>query len=111
RARLVRAPRRAPRRCDARARARPAGGDVRARLRGASPLYLVAAAMFVVTLAVAALGTRSDQTGLVRSGSVYDEGPGGPAVLRRWLEDIGIATRVVQGDELRVDDDDRVVLV
>jgi len=62
-------------------------------------LYVLAAVLFVATVAYAAITVGpTDTTGLARTASVYDEGPGGAALLRRWLESIGARTAVVQGD-------------
>jgi uncharacterized protein DUF4350 len=72
-------------------------------LRRLNPLYLLALVLFLVTLAAAAVGTSGDETGLSRSASVYDEGPGGTALLRRWLESAGVATTVLQGDRFDPD--------
>ncbi|MDE3193402.1 MAG: DUF4350 domain-containing protein, partial [Chloroflexota bacterium] len=73
------------------------------RLRGVNALYVVAAALFAVTLALTTAATSTDRTGLSRSASVYDRGPGGTALLRRWLESSGIRTDVVQGDRFDPD--------
>ncbi len=72
-------------------------------LRRVSPLYLLALVLFVATLAATALGAAGDQTGLARSASVYDEGPGGTAVLRRWFDAQGVRTVVLQGEHFAVD--------
>jgi len=76
---------------------------VLASVRRANLLYLLAAALFVATLAVTAITSRTDETGLSRSASVLDEGPGGAAVLRRWLEAVGVPTRVIEGDRFAPD--------
>ncbi|MBI2983204.1 MAG: DUF4350 domain-containing protein [Chloroflexi bacterium] len=75
-------------------------------------LYLVAAVLFVATLAISALTSGTDETGLSRSASVLDEGPGGSAVLRRWLDGLGIQTRVLSGDRFAPDvEREKVVFV
>lgn len=74
-----------------------------AALRRVNPLYVLAVALFVATLAVTALSTSGDQTGLSRSASVFDQGPGGTALLRRWLDDVGVRTSVIQGDSFAPD--------
>lgn len=79
-------------------------------LRRVNALYVVAAVLFVVAVLVTASGTR-DETGLSRSASVYDDGPGGAALLRHWLDDLHARTRAIQGDRFAVADDDGVVLV
>lgn len=71
-------------------------------VRRVNVLYLLAVALFLATVVFTVVNTGStDQTGLSRSASVYDEGPGGTAVLRRWLDDLGVRTRVVQGDRFQ----------
>ena len=82
-----------------------------ALVRRVNVLYLVAAGLFVATLAISVRGT-PDETGISRSASALDAGPGGTAVLRRWLDDLGVATRVISGDRFAPDASrDRVVLV
>lgn len=80
-------------------------------VRRINVLYVVAAVLFIVTVAVAASGARGDRTGFRRAASVYDDGPGGTALLRRWLEDTGVRTRVLQGDRFVIDPNDAVVLI
>ncbi len=76
---------------------------MRPALRRVNALYVLAAALFAATLVVTAASTSGDQTGLARSASAYDQGPGGTAVLRRWLEGVGVATTVIQGDRFAPD--------
>jgi hypothetical protein len=66
-------------------------------------LYLVAAALFVATLALSAFTSGTDESGLSRSASVLDDGPGGSALLRRWLDGLGVETRVLAGDRFAPD--------
>jgi hypothetical protein len=81
-------------------------------VRRVNLLYLLAAVLFVATLAVSVRGGPTDETGLSRSASALDEGPGGTAVLRRWLTDLGVATRTISGDRFAPDAArDHVVLV
>ncbi|CAN5260397.1 DUF4350 domain-containing protein [soil metagenome] len=54
-----------------------------------------------VLLAVATGGT-TDESGLGRSATVYDEGPGGTALLRRYLEANGLRTTTLQSDRFVV---------
>jgi hypothetical protein len=85
---------------------------VLASARRVNVLYLLAAALLIATLAFSVRATPADQTGLSRSASALDEGPGGTAVLRRWLGDLGVATRVISGDRFAPDPErERVVLV
>ncbi len=74
-----------------------------ARIRGVHAPYLLAGLLLAATLAVSALGTPGDETGLSRSASVYDQGPGGTAVLRRWLDGLGVRTVALQGDRFAPD--------
>src|SRR5919204_532405 len=80
---------------------RAAGHAVR-RLRRVHPLYYAAVALFIIAFALTAL-TAGSPGGPGRSGSVYDQGPGGTAALRTFLEAMGISTVTVQGDSFRVD--------
>ena len=50
-----------------------------------------------VGLTILTAGT-SDESGLSRSASIYDEGPGGATVLRRYLEANGVRTTSLQSD-------------
>ncbi len=72
-------------------------------LRRVDPLYVLAAALFAAALAVTAASSSGDRTGLSRSASVYDQGPGGTALLRQWLESVGLRTVVLQGDRFDPD--------
>ncbi|MGH2378479.1 MAG: DUF4350 domain-containing protein [Candidatus Limnocylindria bacterium] len=68
-------------------------------LRHVNVLYVFAALLFAGTVAFSVITAgQTDPTGLGRSASVYDEGPAGTAVLRRWLDGLGVPTTVIQGD-------------
>lgn len=68
------------------------------RGRRIDPLYLVSAALFVVTIVVL-LATAGSGAGTdTRSGSVYDGGRGGAAALRGYVEALGGSTRTIEGD-------------
>lgn len=83
-----------------------------ASTRRVNLLYILAAVLFVATLALSAATSRTDETGLSRSASVRDDGPGGAAVLRSWLEGLGVTTRVLAGDRFAPDlASERVVMV
>lgn len=83
-----------------------------ASIRRANLLYLVAALLFLATLALSAFTSGTDDAGLSRTASVRDQGPGGAALLRRWLDDMGVATRVLSGDRFAPNHaQERVVLV
>ena len=66
-------------------------------MRRASPLYLVAALLALATIvfAFATVGAAPESSG--RTGSVYDDGAGGAAALRRYLEAMGASTTTLQG--------------
>ncbi len=72
-------------------------------MRRINPLYLVALLLAVATLvfAFATVGTAPATAG--RTGSVYDEGAGGAAALRRYLEAMGANTTTLQGERFAPD--------
>jgi hypothetical protein len=72
-------------------------------MRRPSPLYLVALLLAVATFvfAFATVGTAPASAG--RTGSVYDEGAGGAAALRRYLEAMGASTTTLQGERFAPD--------
>jgi len=80
-------------------------------LRRVNLLYVVAVVLFVIAATVPAFGPQRDQTGLSRSASIYDEGPTGTALLRRWLDDIGARTRSIEGTRFEIRPGDGVVLL
>ncbi len=80
---------------------------MRSRLLPALAIVLFAAA---VALGIMTAGT-SDETGISRSASIYDEGPGGTSVLRRYLEANGVRTTSLQSDRFVVPDGVRTVLL
>ncbi|HKY50984.1 MAG TPA: DUF4350 domain-containing protein [Candidatus Limnocylindria bacterium] len=67
-------------------------------MRRPSPLYLLAAILAVATIVFAVATVGSSPAGTGRTGSVYDDGPGGAAALRRYLEAMGATTTTLQGD-------------
>jgi hypothetical protein len=72
------------------------------RLRRVHPLYWLALVLLVAALAASVL-TADTSGGAGRSASVYDQGPGGTAALRRFLEAMGASTTTIQGDNFAVD--------
>ena len=80
---------------------------MRSRLLPAVAIALFAAA---VALGIMTAGT-SDETGISRSASSYDEGPGGTSVLRRYLEANGVRTTTLQSDRFVIPDGVRTVLL
>ena len=72
------------------------------RLRRVHPLYYVALVLFVVALGLTAI-TSSPSGGPSRSASVYDQGRGGAAALRKFFDAMGISTVTVQGDAFTID--------
>jgi hypothetical protein len=71
-------------------------------LRRVHPLYWLALVLFIAALVASAL-TTDTSGGVSRSASVYDEGPGGTAALRKYLEAMGASTTTVQGDTFAAD--------
>jgi hypothetical protein len=80
-------------------------------MRRVNPLYLLAAvlAIAVVVFAFATVGTAP--TSSDRTGSVYDDGPGGAAALRRYLAAMGANTTTVQGDRFVPDPSASVLFI
>ena len=72
------------------------------RLRRVHPLYYVALVLFIVALGLTAI-TSSPSGGPSRSASVYDQGRGGAAALRKFFDAMGISTVTVQGDAFTID--------
>ena len=72
------------------------------RLRRIHPLYYLAIVLFIATLAASAL-TSDTSGGVARSASVYDQGPGGTAALRKYLDAMGASTTTLQGDTFAPD--------
>jgi len=81
---------------------------VRQRL---DPLYLASAALAIVTIVVLVATTTGPTAGASRSGSVYDDGPGGASAVRRYLEAMGASTTTIQGDAFALGASARVVLI
>ena len=67
-------------------------------MRRVDPLYLASAALAVITIAVLIATTTGPTTGTSRTGSVYDDGPGGASALRTYLAAMGASTTTLQGD-------------
>ncbi len=72
-------------------------------MRRPSPLYVVALVLAIATVvfAFATVGTAPATAG--RTGSVYDEGAGGAAALRRYLGAMGANTTTLQGERFAPD--------
>lgn len=71
-------------------------------MRRINPLYLLATILAIATI-VFAFATVGSGPSSARTGSVYDDGPGGAAALRRYLEAMGADTTTVQGDRFAPD--------
>ena len=67
-------------------------------MRRINPLYLLAALLMIATLVFAFATVGAAPASNARTGSVYDEGAGGAAALRRYLAAMGADTTTVQGD-------------
>jgi hypothetical protein len=68
------------------------------RGRRPDPLVIAGVLLLAVTLLLTALGTRPDDQDHGRTASVYDEGPGGAATLRRLVDAMGVRTITLEGD-------------
>jgi len=81
-------------------------------VRRPDPLYLASAVLAIVTIAVLiATTTGPSSAGVSRTGSVYDDGPGGASALRRYLEAMGAVTSTIQGEAFAPAGDAKVVLI
>jgi uncharacterized protein DUF4350 len=72
-------------------------------LRRVNAFYVAAAVLAIATVVFAALTTGSGGTAAGRSASVYDDGAGGAAPLRRAIEAIGGTTSTLQGESFSID--------
>jgi hypothetical protein len=79
--------------------------------RRLDPLYLVSAALTIVTIIVLVATTTGPTTGASRTGSVYDDGPGGASALRKYLGAMGATTTTLQGDTFAPQQTANVVLI
>lgn len=79
--------------------------------RRIDPLYLAAAALLVLTIAVVVLSARGTSGSEDRTGSVYDDGAGGAAALRTYLSSLGAATTTLEGDTFAPADARVVILL
>ena len=68
------------------------------RKRRIDPLVAVGAVLLGLTLVLAAAGSAGDDADHGRTASVYDEGPGGAATLRRLMQTLGVRTTTLEGD-------------
>lgn len=72
-------------------------------MRRVNPLYLVAVLLAIATVVFAFATVGASPTSAGRTGSVYDDGAGGAAALRRYLEAMGASTVTLQGDRFAPD--------
>ena len=79
--------------------------------RRVDPLYAAAAFIAVVTLVVLAITASGPSNGPTRSGSVFDDGPGGAGALRRYLAAMGANTTTLQGASFTPGDANVVLIV
>lgn len=68
------------------------------RRRRIDPLLLAGSVLLALTVGLTALGTHPDDQDHGLTASVYDEGPGGAATLRRLIEAVGTRTVTLEGD-------------
>ena len=68
------------------------------RRRRIDPLVALGVVLLAVTVVLAALGAPRGDADHGPTASVYDEGPGGAATLRRLIEAVGIRTITLEGD-------------
>ena len=68
------------------------------RGRRIDPLAVTGIVLLVLTIALAAIGARPADQDHGLTASVYDEGGGGAATLRRLIDAMGIRTTTVEGD-------------
>ncbi|MHB8630449.1 MAG: DUF4350 domain-containing protein [Candidatus Limnocylindria bacterium] len=77
-------------------------------MRRIDPLTLAAlvlfAALAALAVATSGAGSGTGASGFGRSGSIYDQSPGGASVLRRYLEGVGRTVVPVQGDRFMPSD-------
>lgn len=78
--------------------------------RRVDPLHVASAIIAVAALAILFATTTAPSASTSRSGSVYDEGPGGAAALRRYLEAMGARTATIQGTSF-TPSDARVIFI
>ncbi len=67
-------------------------------MRRIPALPLLTVVLFIALLVLTVAIPTTTGTALGRSGSVFDDGPGGAAILRRYLEALGTTVVPVQGD-------------
>ncbi|HEY6957261.1 MAG TPA: DUF4350 domain-containing protein [Candidatus Limnocylindria bacterium] len=79
--------------------------------RRIDPLYLIAAGLLVLTVIVVVVTARGTSGSEDRTGSVYDDGPGGAAALRTYLSSLGAATTTLEGDAFTPADARVVILL
>ena len=72
-------------------------------MRRPSPLYVLAAVLAVATIVFAFATVGAAPTSSARTGSVYDDGAGGAAALRRYLGAMGARTTTLEGDRFAPD--------
>jgi hypothetical protein len=72
-------------------------------MRRVNPLYLVASLLAIATVVFAFATVGAAPTSSGRTGSVYDDGAGGAAALRSYLEAMGANTTALQGERFAPD--------
>lgn len=66
--------------------------------RRIDPLLVVGTVLLLLVIALTATASRSEDEDHGLTASVYDEGPGGAATLRRLIEAVGMPTITIEGD-------------
>lgn len=66
--------------------------------RRVDPLVVIGLVLLGLTVALASIGAPADDEDHGRTASVYDEGPGGAATLRRLADALGVRTTTLEGD-------------
>jgi len=80
------------------------------RGRRIDPLVAAGVVLLVLVIALTALGARPSQEDQGLTASIYDEGDGGAATLRRLIDTLGVRTVSLEGDRFQPDVADERVL-
>jgi hypothetical protein len=78
--------------------------------RRLDPLVVAGVVLLALTIALTAFGVRPDQEDQGLTASIYDEGGGGAAALRRLIDALGVRTVSLEGDRFEPQIGDESVL-